>query len=111
MTATVQARGRVVGPCRPGKALTPALRAFLLGQGYRDLRAIGGVVCGLHRYNFTSGLVVGLTLEGYGRRYCYESLDDAREALQVWDGVGHPAGPWIKCKGAGIDLLNPALTA
>lgn len=39
------------------------------------------------------GLVVGLTIECYGRRYCYEGPDDAREALQGWDGVGHPAGP------------------
>ena len=36
---------------------------------------------------------------------------DALRALLDWDGLGHPAGPWIKCKGAGIDLLNPALTA
>ena len=29
-------------------------------------------------------------------------------ALAAWDGEEHPGGPWIKCKGAGIDLLNPS---
>ena len=32
-------------------------------------------------------------------------------ALALWDGQGHPSGPWIKCKGAGVDLLNPSLRA
>lgn len=90
--------------------LAPALEAFLLEQGYSELRPIGGVVCGLHRYNFTTGLVVGLTFECYERRYCYEHGEEALMALRVWDGLGHPQGPWVKCKGAGIDLLNPALT-
>ena len=35
----------------------------------------------------------------------------ALRALRDWAGQGHPSGPWIKCKGAGVDLLNPALTA
>jgi len=52
-------------------------------------------------------VVVGLDAVGYQRRYCYEHAADARAALMAWDGNGHPSGPWIKCKGAGIDLLNP----
>lgn len=90
------------------EAVPQALEAFLSEQGYGELRSIGGTVCGLHRYNFTTGLVVGLTFEGYERRYCYEHLQHARSALLAWDGGRHPGGPWIKCKGAGIDLLNPA---
>ncbi len=93
-----------------GQLLTPELNAFLLEQGYRELRVAGTAVCALHRFNFTMGLVVGLSFEGYERRYCYEHLEEARLALADWDGVDHPAGPWIKCKGAGIDLLNPTLT-
>lgn len=76
---------------------------------YTDLRRIRGVLCGLNMLNFTTGLVVGLHTDHYERRYCYEHQQDARQALQAWDGRGHPGGPWIKCKGAGIDLLNPAL--
>jgi len=53
-------------------------------------------------------VVVGLDDVGYQRRYCYEHQLAARAALLAWDGRGHPPGPWIKCKGAGIDLLNPA---
>ncbi|UUZ66578.1 hypothetical protein LP417_34180 (plasmid) [Polaromonas sp. P1-6] len=50
-----------------------------------------------------------LNESGYERRYCYEYEVDARAALKAWDGVEHPSGPWIKCKGAGFDLLNPGL--
>jgi hypothetical protein len=84
--------------------LTPMLAA----AGYSDLRTLGRVVCGIKRFNFTTALVVGLDATGYQRRYCYEHEADARAALLQWTGDGHPGGPWIKCKGAGIDLLNPA---
>ena len=75
---------------------------------YHDLRAIGEVTCGIRRFNYTTAIVVGLGEAGYERRYCYEHKDDAQAALRAWDGEGHPSGPWIKCKGADIDLLNPA---
>ena len=100
--------GRVRQP--PGSP-TQELLSFLQEQGYRELRLIGDVLCGLHRYNFTTGLAVGLTFECYERRYCFEHSEDALRALRDWDGQGHPSGPWIKCKGAGVDLLSTALTA
>ena len=56
---------------------------------------------------FTWGLLVNLQPFGYDVRYCYENEADARAALASWDGAKHPAGPWIKCKGAGVDFLNP----
>lgn len=86
------------------------LRQVLEAQGYRELRWLGsGELAGLYRFNFTWGLVVGLDPIGYRLRYCFEHLADARAALRTWNGLGHPTGPWIKCKGAGVDLLNPAL--
>ena len=80
----------------------------LAREGYRKLCIRAGAVCGLYSFNFTTGLVVGLTPDGYERRYCYARVDEAIAALAGWDGQGHPGGPWIKCKGAGIDLLNPS---
>ncbi|MBB3180956.1 hypothetical protein FHW64_005395 [Variovorax sp. Sphag1AA] len=71
---------------------------------------MAGEVCAIKKFNFTTAVVVGLHAQGYERRYCYEHAADARAALAAWDGRGHPGGPWIKCKGAGIDLLNPAFT-
>jgi hypothetical protein len=87
------------------------LHDLLVSQGYTDLRSVGASLCGLSRFVYTTGLVAGLTAEGYERRYCYEHETDARAALLTLDGCGHPSGPWIKCKGAGIDLLNPGLRA
>ncbi|MBW8466919.1 MAG: hypothetical protein K0M67_01540 [Thiobacillus sp.] len=88
-----------------------AVEAYLRAHepSYSAFRRIDGVLCALNRFNFTTGLVVGLNTDHYERRYCYEHQHEALEALQAWDGRGHPGGPWIKCKGAGIDLLNPAL--
>lgn len=84
------------------------LTSILAAAGYSDLRTLGREVCGIKRFNYTTALVVDLHATGYQRRYCYEHEADARAALLQWTGDGHPGGPWIKCKGAGVDLLNPA---
>ncbi len=84
------------------------LWSTLEAAGYDDLRAINGVICGIRRFNYTTAIVVGLDEAGYELRYCFEHKEDAKAALRAWDGEGHPSGPWIKCKGAGVDLLNPA---
>ena len=81
----------------------------LEAQGYRGVCQRDGQWCAIKRFNFTTAIVVGLEPAGYQRRYCFEHAEDAHQALAVWDGKGHPGGPWIKCKGPGIDLLNPAL--
>lgn len=93
-------------------ALPAALEQELAELGYTGLRRVpAGQLCGLLPFVFTAALVVEVEVSGYGRRYCYEHQADANAALQAWDGQGHPGGPWVKCKGAGIDLLNPALEA
>jgi hypothetical protein len=63
----------------------------------------------VHRFDYTTAVVVGLDPTGYRLRYCYEHRSDAQAAIKAWDGLGHPPGPWIKCKGGGVDLLNPNL--
>lgn len=90
---------------------TRLFQKALLAMGYSDLKKLPcGALAGLLQFNFTHGLLVGLDTEGYERRYCFEHESDARKALEAWNGLGHPSGPWIKCKGAGLDLLNPALS-
>lgn len=86
-----------------------ALVEFLEENGYTNIRVIAGKYCGLCRFIYTTGLVVGLNAAGYERRYCYENFADAASALAEWTGVNHPSGPWIKRKGEGGDLLNPNL--
>lgn len=80
-------------------------------EGYTDLTVIEGKLCGLQPFVFTTGLMVGIEPMGYNHRYCFEFEHDARNALAAWTGDGHPGGPWIKMKGIGVDLLNPALGA
>ena len=76
------------------------MKKFLLSQGYTDLVELpSGELAGLFKFLFTTGLVVGLTKNGYRIRYCFENNSDARQALRTWDGHGHPYGNWIKAKG------------
>ena len=81
--------------------------------GHSHTRIINGKLCGLARFLFTTGLVVGLERDGFERRYCYEYEIEAFRALIAWDGEGHPPGPWIKCKGSlnghPVDIANPAM--
>lgn len=89
------------------------LRKFLEDQGYTDLVELpSGELCGLMKFLFTTGLIVGLTKYGYRVRFCYEYTNEAREALKSWDGQHYPPGNWIKAKGTDeygdyIDELNP----
>ena len=90
--------------------LHPEFLQALEAQGYEAIRICGASgLCAVKQFNFTWGVVVGMDPVSYDRRYCYEHRDDAVEALARWDGADHLSGPWIKCKGATIDLLNPAL--
>lgn len=78
------------------------LEAAILAEGYGKLRWLpDGRLCGIKCMIFTSGLFVGLTLDGYASRYCYELYVDARTALMAWDGTGDPPGLWIVVKPEG----------
>lgn len=89
-------------------AASPVLVEMLSSSGYTEIRSLNDQLCAVKQFNYTTALVVGLDDVGYQRRYCYEHRADAQAALLGWDGREHPPGPWIKCKGGGIDLLNPA---
>lgn len=76
-------------------------------EGYFNIKKIYKIgTCGLFKFAFTTGLVVGIDLLGYNGRYCYDNLADAVEGLENWDGVGDPEGNWIKYKGKGGERMN-----
>lgn len=94
----------------PGVGLVASISAeSLQARSFSDVRVVRNQICAVKRFLFTTAVVVGITDEGHNRRYCYEHLNEAKSALAAWDGQGHPPGPWIKCKGAGVELLNPDL--
>lgn len=94
---------------RPLAKARNALIEMLLKSGYSDICVLQDQLCGVHGFNYTTAVVVGLDPTGYRLRYCYEHRSEAQAAIKAWDGLGHPPGPWIKCKGGGVDLLNPNL--
>ena len=76
-------------------------------QGYFNLRHIEGRgLCGLFRFNYTIGLVYGMTNDEYIGRYCYYDSMEAKQALKEWNGIKDPDGNWIKHKGS-IEYSNP----
>lgn len=79
----------------------------LKSEGYTNLKVIGGRLCGLRRFIFTTGLVIGIGTHNYFGRYCYQNHADALDALNTWDGSGDPSGNWIKYKGEGGERCNP----
>lgn len=83
------------------------LAEVLSASGYSHICVLQNQLCAVKQFNYTTAVVVGVDDLGYQRRYCYEHRADAQAALAAWDGSKHPSGPWIKCKGVGIDLLNP----
>jgi len=44
---------------------------------------------------FTTGLFYNLDMAGYERRWCYETHQEALDALNEWDGTGKPSGNWL----------------
>lgn len=89
--------------------IDPREAAFYAENGYTHLRRLPtGELAGVAQMAFTGGLFAGLTPMSYRTRYCYETLEEAVEALVVWDGVKDAPGMWIKRKGD-VEYLNPAL--
>jgi hypothetical protein len=84
----------------------------LLADGYYELRDVGGTLCGLKNFITTVAVVVGITAQCEGRRYCFREYSDAQAALREYaDPKKHVGGPWLKCKGIFngmiVDVLNP----
>jgi hypothetical protein len=61
------------------------------------------IACGLYRFVFTTGLVIGLDETGYSGRFCFPSHADAKEVLlslkKLPKDLRKLPGNWIKFKG------------
>lgn len=69
------------------------LMLYLYKQGYNFLREVpDNGICGLYRMLFTTALVVDMDWSGYSHRFCYETREEALNALKGWTGEGDPVG-------------------
>lgn len=69
----------------------------------------GRGVCAISKFIYTYGLCWGLDESGYKGRWCYETKQDALDALRLWDGIDDPSGPWVKYKGIDGERFNTNL--
>jgi hypothetical protein len=63
--------------------------------GYLDLRPIDNAQwVGIVPLMYTHAIIIGRLgdMTGYENRWCYESYDNAKAALDAWDGRGEPQG-------------------
>lgn len=83
---------------------------YLRNQGYFMIKKIPNQgVCCLMKFLFTTGLIIDADLNGYEGRYCYETIEEAIQAILEWNGEGDPPGNWIKYKGKGGERTNKNL--
>jgi hypothetical protein len=81
------------------QTISSALLAVLKRNNYTNIKVLpDGTICALIENIYTTGIVIGLDEWSWKRRYCYEYEKDALEALDNWEGIGDPSGPWIKEK-------------
>lgn len=80
---------------------------YLKTEGYFEFRKVPNHgICGLQKFVFTTGIIIGLNPNGYYGRYCYSNEHEASDELKKWDGSGDPKGNWLKYKGEGGERTN-----
>ena len=56
---------------------------YLKTEGYFEFRKVANFgLCGLQKFVFTTGIVVGLNKIGYYGRYCYSDYNEASDELK-----------------------------
>jgi hypothetical protein len=60
---------------------------------YTDLRFFpNGRNAAITKLMYTCALIADVDMSGYEDRWCYETYDKAKAALDAWDGEGEPTG-------------------
>lgn len=73
-----------------------AIEQFILRMGEGSYSYVkhfaDGQVAWLARFAFTTAILYGLEPCGHRDRWCYQTMADARRALDEWNGEGEPQG-------------------
>lgn len=77
------------------------LTMFLIENGYKNLRTLeDGTIVGTLDLLYTRSLVVDLTQEGWGKRYCYENRGKAVSACKAMlSGDDEPLAGYVASRG------------
>lgn len=66
------------------------LLATLEYHGYKNIRFVNNMHCGIMRMIYTVGLFYGLDDTGYSGRFCFDTEQNAELFLETWDGETVP---------------------
>ena len=73
--------------------LTKEFEKMLRENDYTDYRMYeNGIDAVIHRFMFTVAILSEIGWHVHGNRWCYESYEAAKEALDAWNGEGEPDG-------------------
>lgn len=70
--------------------MTNSEEQILTDHGYKELREINGMACGIAQFFYTWGVCYGMDEYGYVGRYCFDTEQNASLFLKEWDGVTDP---------------------
>lgn len=66
---------------------------LLESEGYADIRKMpDGEFAAIRTFVFTCAIIYGMTPWGHDERWCYRTYEDAKKALDAWNGEGEPEG-------------------
>lgn len=74
----------------PGARDAFRMRVLCEGSGYTNYTTYpsGRDAC-IASFAFTVAILADMTPDGYGERWCYATIEQARAALAAWDGAEH----------------------
>jgi hypothetical protein len=68
---------------------------WLMQQGYKDCRPLpNNRYAAISPLMYTHAIITGRMLDrtGYENRWCFDSYESAKNAMDEWDGTGEPYG-------------------
>jgi hypothetical protein len=69
------------------------MKKILIQNVYCDPKLlVNGDYAVLNRFAFTWAILSGINAWGYEDRWCFSTYEEAKSALDAWDGTGEPEG-------------------
>lgn len=69
------------------------LQEVVIRDHYRDIKTLpDGEYAGIYKFIYTWSIIYDFNQYGYEDRWCYHTYEEAKKALDEWNGEGEPQG-------------------